>query len=76
MRKFTAECKDTVTGYSMILSECSYNMAMDWLMRELKSEDVVVASNLDGFFDLITIQVKGVDRKFFYDEARGYLLGE
>ena len=42
MRHFTSECKDKLTGLSILLSECSYNMAMDWLDREIKKENCEV----------------------------------
>lgn len=35
MRKFVTSCKDDKTGYEMILSECSYNEACDWLEKEI-----------------------------------------
>lgn len=34
MRRFLAGYVDNKTGYSMCLSEASYNQAMDWLQRE------------------------------------------
>lgn len=36
MRKFVTTCIDKETGYTMILSEASYNVAMDWLQREVQ----------------------------------------
>lgn len=34
MRKFVTTCIDEKTGYEMVLSEASYNVAMDWLQRQ------------------------------------------
>lgn len=34
MRRFYDSCIDEKTGYEMVLSEASYNRAMDWLQRE------------------------------------------
>ena len=79
MRKFTAECTDKKTGYSMVLSGCSYNMACDFLERELHKKgicilDCEVASN--GLVRIRTIRANHLRRTFYYDEERGYLLGE
>lgn len=84
MRKFTTECKDDKTGYSMVLSECSYNMAVDWLERTLKKYGVEICGiSWDQKRNLIELYSGRPDknglnlsRKYFYDEARGYLLGE
>lgn len=34
MMKFVTTCIDEKTHYTMVLSEVSYNVAMDWLQRE------------------------------------------
>ena len=34
MRRFYNSCIDEKTGYEMVLSEASYNVAMDWLQKE------------------------------------------
>lgn len=86
MRKFTVECKDTKTGLSMVLSECSYNMACDWLAHTLKEygvdiynceyDDKIGMTVLHtGKFSHILGDFKPC-RRYFYDEERGYLLGE
>lgn len=89
MRVFTTLCKDEKTGYQMVLSECSYNMAMDWLERKVKKELIDPGfhhyiSSHNGI-KLIKIVVdswhEGVqkyveNRIFYYDEDRGYLMGE
>ena len=83
MRVFQTEMKDTKTGHSMVLSECSYNMAMDWLSRELAkygSEIYRTEIHISGLVYIWTGIYKKdkctAKRMFFYDEARGYLLGE
>lgn len=35
MRKFVTTCIDEKTHYTMVLSEASYNQAMEWLQREV-----------------------------------------
>lgn len=86
MRKFTVECKDDKTGLSMVLSECSYNMAMDWLVHTLEKYDVdIYRCEYDinrkmqviftGKFSHILGDFKPC-RRYYYDEERGYLLGE
>ena len=84
MRKFTVECKDDKTGYSMVLSECTYNMACDWLERTLKKYGVEICgvffNRKTGMTELYSGRPdkNGLNlcRKYFYDEERGYLLGE
>lgn len=34
MMKFVTSCIDEKTGYTMVLSEVSYNMAVEWLQKE------------------------------------------
>ena len=86
MRVFTTECKDSVTGYSMVLSECSYNMACDWLARTLAKYGVDIYNVKKDYKTDFTILESGryshilgdfkPCRKYYYDEVRGYLLGE
>ena len=80
MRVFNTLCKDDKTGYQMILSECSYNMAMDWLERKCIDSGCTFRIVQDYVHDLSAIVVddsKGnIARIFYYDEDRGYLLGE
>ena len=42
MRKFTTLTVDSYTGYNIVLSECSYNMAMDWLNKEIQKSDAKI----------------------------------
>ena len=84
MRVFKASCTDNKTGYEMILSECSYNMACEWLSRELTKEDMEILNvevDFNGIYHIFTgitlsptLQWSG--RTFYYDEERGVLLGE
>ena len=79
MRRFVVSCKDSKTGYEVILSECSYNMACDWLERELAKVGLWVeqARTRNNLVEILTVDknlLRG--RTFFYDESRGYLLGE
>ena len=82
MRKFEVSCIDNKTGYQMILSECTYNMACGWLDHELRSKyDMeIVRCEYNYTRDmhvLWTSDEEGVPgRRYFYDEQRGYLLGE
>lgn len=83
MRIFYTEVKDNKTGLSMVLAECSYNMAMDWLERELAKYGVVIRhiGKIYHPFELTTIGTEKYNtweimRTFYYDEERGYLLGE
>lgn len=84
MRKFTALTKDSITGYQVILSECSYNMAMDWLERECQKYGYQIHSaqgySEPGMENARAVIVDFPDgkyfRTFYYDEDRGYLLGE
>lgn len=81
MKEFRTSCKDSKTGYEMILSECSYNMAMNYLadrLSEVGYEIRNIAITKDGIKVITTnsIKVGVIGRTFYYDEGRGYLLGE
>ena len=85
MRKFQYCCTDNITGYAMILSECTYNQACDWLSRELAKWDREIYRteiDADGMAHIFTGRYIVEDQKyinrrmFYYDEQRGYLLGE
>ena len=83
MRVFKTQCRDDKTGYEMILSECSYNEACMWLENELSkygSEIYRTEKHTNGLMYIWT-GIFGrssciAKRMFFYDEERGYLLGE
>ena len=71
MRQFKTLCKDTKTGYEMILSEVSYNAATAFLSGKPEVGEYIGMVK-DG--SLIKLIFK--NRNFYYDEDRGYLLGE
>lgn len=73
MRVFTASCIDKETGYDVRLSECSYNMACDWLMWKGYAEPLKVTTSSGGRFQTITFKVPE-NHTFVYDEERGFLL--
>lgn len=67
MRKFVTNCIDDITGMTMVLSECSYNMACDYLMRSIGQPiSVKLVNNM--------AEIKYPKITFYYDENRGYLL--
>lgn len=70
MKKFVTRCRDKITGMEMILSECSYNQACSYLEEQYAEKCL----GCENFEDLI--KIKFVDRNFYYDERRGYLLGQ
>lgn len=94
MRVFKTSTKDSKTGYEMILSECSYNMACNWLQLVLEKSDYSISGTSPYSKGLIAIFTErtSIDtgdledddmpigmysgRTYFYDEERGYLLGE
>ena len=85
MRRFMASCKDSKTGYSMVLSECSYNMAVQWLHDILWENGIEICRcfmNDKGLHEIWTAKFDDhicnyvPCRHYFYDESRGYLLGE
>ena len=81
MRVFQTECKDDKTGYSMVLSEASYNMAMDWLSKELAKYGYEITRtelHTNGLMYIWSNNVRSgaSARMYYYDESRGYLLGE
>jgi hypothetical protein len=73
MRKFTALCRDTVTGHRMVLSDCSFNAACMYLeglnadnkLGEYKGTEC-------GSRDVVKLVFENA--LFLYDEARGYLM--
>lgn len=89
--KYVTQCVDTKTGYTFVLSEVSYNEAVDWLQRQAEKyfREIFRCEKIE---DLIEISVgkpkNGLDEsgyetkwytnivKFFYDEERGLLLEE
>lgn len=89
MTVYKTLCKDSKTGYYMVLSDVSYNKAVDWLEREMSEEGSGEITGIEFDGDLCIIHTfpftdelteneqRGlIGRNFFYDEERGYLLGE
>ena len=85
MKAFQTETKDNKTGLSMVLSEVSYNAAMEWLHDTLWKCGVEICRcfmNERGMREIWTAKWDdGINnykpmRHYFYDEERGYLLGE
>ena len=82
MRVFKTSCIDNITGYEMLLSECSYNTACFWLCQELKKRNLEITQtnkikhNTLDLTELITNSFSGGLHalRFIYDETRGYLL--
>lgn len=70
MKKFVILCKDKITGMEMILSECSYNQACSYLENQYPGE-CLGCENVGNL-----TKIKFAERNFFYDEERGYLLGQ
>ena len=71
MREFSVMCKDSKTGMQMVLCECSYNMACDWLEQKGYTEYDMFECVGDTIWMRFS---KPYDRLFVYDETRGYLL--
>lgn len=83
---------DSRTGLTLVLSDVSYNVAMDWLQRDQEKlgREIIRCENLDSIRTVINTGVSksGFDFdgnptvwftnlvKFFYDEDRGVLLQE
>ncbi|MBO7712923.1 MAG: hypothetical protein J6S85_05100 [Methanobrevibacter sp.] len=81
MKIFVKDLEDSVTGYYMVLTECTYEMALEWLRETLKPFGRVVwdiASYADD--DLLYIRTGehwgNLCRTFLYDESRKLLLGD
>lgn len=80
--------RDSKTGYEMIFSDCTYNMAMFELQNIAESNNYWIEDpvTLDNGLVRITIRkdvIRGdytyeakVVRRYYWDENRGYLLGE
>ena len=82
MRIFKTKCIDSVTGYNMILSECSYNNACFWLETELNKKNMYVdivrklPHDILDLTELITNRFANADLRFIYDETRGFLMSD
>ena len=86
MRIFKTSCKDDKTGKEILLSECSYNMAMEWLFQKIHDAGMEVCRQFTnattGLYEVWTAKWSDnicnyvPTRHFYYDEERGYLLGD
>lgn len=63
---------DSLTRHELILSEASYNMACSFLESMGLICDTVKTLSLST----TELTFSNTERKFWYDEERGYLLGE
>ena len=71
MKKFNVTCRDNKTGHIIYLSEISYNMACNYLhdiFRPFGVRYIGKNNNLD------VLEIN--NRKFYYDEIRGLLMGD
>ena len=73
MKIHTTSQIDNETRMEMVLSECSYNSACDWLER--KGFTHYDKFDNDGRFTTLVFSTPS-KRTFVYDEKRGYLLGD
>ncbi len=82
MKKYTSEVKDAITGFGMVLEGASYNFSMDWLRRTLKKYGVTIGKCEPYRFKGRKLVAVHTDRNgesmrtFYYDEDRGFLLGD
>lgn len=71
-REFKTSVIDDKTGMEVILTDVSYNRAVDWLMQKGFTD----YDRFDVIGDQIELEFsKPAPRIFVYDESRGYLLG-
>lgn len=82
MKIFETEVIDKETGFTIVLTECSYNVAMAWLETECKKYNFSISVgqislNTRDAYGIRVLRPEGtLVRQFIYDEERGYLLGE
>jgi hypothetical protein len=86
MREIRISCKDDKTGYQVLLTETSYNFACDWLDKVVKEAGREICrcfhNDETGLTEIWTAEWSDKicnykpTRHYFYDESRGYLLGE
>ena len=81
MKIFETQVIDKETGFTIVLTECSYNVAMAWLENECKKYDFSISVdqislNTRDAYGIVVLTKEGKRvRRFIYDEQRGYLLG-
>ena len=80
MREIKTMTKDDRTGYELYLTEASYNRAVEWLSIKVKQVGRCIwkcTAENDGLTHIYVGKQEGnLEKMFFYDEERGYLLGE
>lgn len=73
MRRFMTTCIDEKTGYEMVLSEASYNVAMDWLQREAAKYDKEIFRcencGTDNMWIYVGIPKKGINPMTGYEDV-------
>lgn len=76
MRKFVTTCIDDVTGHTMVLSEVSYNVAMEWLQREAEKygkEIFRIETEDDNLMTIYTGEPRiGCDGKWYTNDEKWY----
>ncbi len=92
MMEYVTQCKDNKTGLTLVLSEVSYNQAIDWLQRKAEKyfKEIFRCESIDTTRTVISVGTPKHDFdfngnptvwytniiKFYYDEERGLLLEE
>ena len=92
MMQYVTQCIDNKTGLTLVLSDVSYNQAMDWLQRELAKTDREIFRCENCGTNNVQIYTgephAGLDVNgrpdmwyrnqvmFYYDEERGLLMQE
>ncbi len=73
---FTSSCKDNLTGLEMIAKDVSYNIACDYLQSNKGKIGKLIDCKTMNYNGIEMIKIVYEKRAFYYDENRGYLLGE
>lgn len=92
MMEYVTQCIDPKTGHTLVLSEASYNVAMNWLQRKAEKyfKEIYRCENCgtNNMQIYVGTPKKGLDANgrpdvwytntvmFYYDEERGLLLEE
>lgn len=76
MMKFVTTCIDEATGHTMVLSEVSYNVAMEWLQSEAQKygREIFRVESEDSYHTTIyTGEPKiGCDNKWYTNDEKWY----
>lgn len=91
MMEYVTQCIDPKTGHTLVLSEASYNQAMDWLQRKAEKyfKEIYRCENCNGIMEIYVGTPKHSEDyngqpdvwyintvMFYYDEERGLLMEE